>query len=77
MPQLHAQSSDSELNTIAGTTIQIRVPVSIHHTWEMLEECLVEHLPLVGQIDTFPGEDSIYRVQGLWELCRALPPCLF
>ena len=61
MPQLHAQSSDSDdhsslclqLNTIAGTMIQIHVPVSIDHTWEMLEEYLVEHLPLVSEIGTF------------------------
>ena len=52
MSQFHAQSSDSDdrsslclqLNTIAGLTIQIHAPVSIHHTWEMLEEYLVEHL---------------------------------
>ena len=31
------------LTTLAGTVIQIQVPVSIHHTWEMLEEYLVEH----------------------------------
>ena len=64
MSQFHPQSSDSDdrsslclqLNTIAGTTIEIHVPVSIHHTWEMLEEYLVEHLPLVSQIDTFGCE---------------------
>ena len=55
MAQSHAQSSDWEdpsflrlyLTTIAPTVIQIQVPASIHHTWEMLEEYLVEHLPLV------------------------------
>ena len=55
MAQSHALSSDWEdpsflrlyLTTIAPTVIQIQVPASIHHTWEMLEEYLVEHLPLV------------------------------
>ena len=64
MAQSHAQSSDWDdtsslrlyLTTIAGTVIQTQVPVSIHHTWEMLEEYLVEHLPLVSHIDTFGCE---------------------
>ena len=33
------------LTTLARTVIQMQVPVSIHHTWEMLEEYPVEHLP--------------------------------
>ena len=35
------------LTTLAGTVIQLQVPVSIYRTWEMLEEYLVEHLPLL------------------------------
>ena len=50
--QSTAQSSDWEdpsslrlyLTTIAGTVIQIQEPESVHHTWEMLEEYLVERL---------------------------------
>ena len=45
-----------QLKTIAGTTIQIHVPVSIFHTWEMLEEYLVEHLSAVSHLDTFGCE---------------------
>ena len=64
MSQLHAQSGDGDdncplclqLNTIAGTTVQVYVPVSIYHTWEMLEEYLVEHLPAVSHLDTFGCE---------------------
>ena len=64
MAQSHAQCSDWDdpsslrlyLTTMAGTVIQTQVPLSIHHTWEMLEEYLVEHLPLVSHIDTFGCE---------------------
>ena len=63
MSQFQAQGSDSDdrsplclqLTTLAAA-IQIHVPVSMHHTWEMLEEYLVEHLPLVSQLDTFGCE---------------------
>ena len=41
---------------LAGTVIQMQVPVSIHHTWEMLEEYLVEHLPRNSLTDTFGCE---------------------
>ena len=34
----------------------MQVPVSIHHTWDMLEEYLVERLPLNSLIDTFGCE---------------------
>ena len=44
------------LTTLAGTVIQMQVPVSIHHTWEMLEEYLVEHLPRNSLIKTFGCE---------------------
>ena len=44
------------LTTLAGTVIQMQVPVSIHHTWEMLEEYLVEHLPRNSLIETFGCE---------------------
>ena len=46
MAQSQAQDADWEddsflrlyLTTLAGTVIQLQVPFSIHHTWEMLEE---------------------------------------
>ena len=44
------------LTTLAGTVIQMQVPVSIHHTWETLEEYLVEHLPRNSLIETFGCE---------------------
>ena len=44
------------LTTLAGTVIQLHVPVSIYHTWEMLEEYLVEHLPCISPIETFGCE---------------------
>ena len=44
------------LTTLAGTVIQMKVPVSIHHTWAMLEEYLVEHLPRNSPIETFGCE---------------------
>ena len=64
MAQPHAQDADWEddsflrlyLTTLAGTVIQMQVPVSIHHTWEMLEEYLVEHLPRSSLMDTFGCE---------------------
>ena len=60
----HAQQADWEedsllrlyLTTLAGTVIQLHVPVSIYHTWEMLEEYLVEHLPCISTIETFGCE---------------------
>ena len=64
MAQPQAQDTDWDddsflrlyLTTLAGTVIQMQVPVSIHHTWDMLEEYLVEHLPLNSLIDTFGCE---------------------
>ena len=68
MAQPHAQDDDWDdpsflrlfLTTLAGAVIQVQVPVSIHHTWEMLEEYLVEHLPLVSFIDTFGCELTLF-----------------
>ena len=64
MAQSQAQDADWEddsflrlyLTTLAGTVIQLQVPVSIHHTWEMLEEYLIEHLPRNSLIETFGCE---------------------
>ena len=64
MAQPQAQDTDWDddsflrlyLTTLAGTVIQMQVPVSIHHTWDMLEEYLVEHLPRNSLIDTFGCE---------------------
>ena len=44
------------LTTLAGTVIQLHVPVSIYHTWDMLEEYLIEHLPCISPIETFGCE---------------------
>ena len=44
------------LTTMAGTGMQIVVPVSIHHRWDMLEDHLVENLPAVSHLDTFGCE---------------------
>ena len=44
------------LTTLAGTVIQLHVPVSVYHTWDTLEEYLVEHLPCVSPIETFGCE---------------------
>ena len=41
---------------MAGTVIQIVVPVSIHHRWDMLEDHLVERSPAVSHLDTFGCE---------------------
>ena len=60
----HFQQADWEedsflrlhLTTLAGTVIQLHVPVSIHHTWDMVEEYLIEHLPCISPIETFGCE---------------------
>ena len=44
------------LTTLAGTVIQLPVPVSIYHTWDMLEEYLVERLRYISPIETFGCE---------------------
>ena len=44
------------LTTLAGTVIQLHVPVSIYHTRDMLEEYLIEHLPCISPIETFGCE---------------------
>ena len=60
----HVQQTDWEedsflrmnLTTLAGTVIQLHVPVSIYHTWDTLEEYLIEHLPCISPIETFGCE---------------------
>ena len=56
------------LTTLAGTVIQLQVPVSIYHTWEMLEEYLVEHLPCISPIETFGCELTLLNAdtEELW-----------
>ena len=44
------------LTTIAGIDIEISAPVTIHHQWDMLEDFLVENLPLVSHLETFGCE---------------------
>ena len=51
-----------QLVTVASTVIRIDVPVSIHHTWEMLEAYLVEHLPFVSHLDIFGCELTLLDV---------------
>ena len=71
MAQSQAQNADWEddsllrlyLTTLAGTVIQLQVPVSIHHTWEMLEEYLVEHLPRNSLIETFGCELTLINAE--------------
>ena len=41
------------LTTLAGTEIQLPAPVSIYHTWNMLEDYLTEHLPYISPVETF------------------------
>ena len=49
------------LTTMAGTEIQIVVPFSIHHNWEMLEDYLVEHLPGISATQSItPLKGSIF-----------------
>ena len=50
------------LTTLAGTVIQLQVPLSIYHTWDMLEEYLVEHLPRHSLIDTFGCELTLLNM---------------
>ena len=59
------------LITMAGTAIQIVVPVSTHHHWDMLEEYLVENLPAVSSLDTFGCELTLLALcdpiqEALW-----------
>ena len=51
-----AEWEEDSLLRLAGTVIQLQVPVSIYHTWEMLEEYLVERLPCISPIETFGCE---------------------
>ena len=57
------------LTTMAGNEIQIVVPLSIHHNWEMLEDYLVEHLPVVSQLDTFGCELTLLHADSQHALC--------
>ena len=45
-----------KLVTMAGNEIEVIVPVSIYHHWEMLEDYLVELLPKRFGLDTFGCE---------------------
>ena len=49
--------------------IQIVVPISIHHNWEMLEDYLVEHLPAVGQLDACGCELTLVDADTHQVLC--------
>ena len=51
------------LTTLAGTVIQLHVPVSIDHTWDRVEEYLIEHLPCVSPIETFGCELTLLNTQ--------------
>ena len=57
------------LTTMAGNEIQIVVPLSIHHNWEMLEDYLVEHLPAVSQLDAFGCELTLLDADSQHALC--------
>ena len=58
--------------TMAGNESQIVVPFSVHHNWEMLEDHLVEHLPAVGQLNTFGCEVTLLEADTQHVLCD---PC--
>ena len=57
------------LTTMAGNDKQLVVPVSIHHSWEMLEDYLVEHLPMVARLDTFVCELTLLGADTNLALC--------
>ena len=54
---------------MAGNEIQVIVPVSIYHNWEMLEDYLVEHLSKCCGLDTFGCEPMLLAVDTLHPLC--------
>ena len=62
---------------MAGTAIQIEVPVSIHHTWDMLEAYLVENLPAVSSLDTFGCELTLFDVETQLALCDPIQEALW
>ena len=53
----------------AGNEIQVVVPVSIYHNWEMLEDYLVEHLSKNCGLDAFGCELTLLAVETLHPLC--------
>ena len=58
-----------KLVTMAGNEIQVVVPVSIYHNWEMLEDYLVELLSKSCGLDTFGCELTLLTVDTLHSLC--------
>ena len=65
------------LTTVAGTVIQIVVPVSIHHSWDMLEDYLVENLPAVGHLNTFGCELTLLDADAHQALCDPIQEALW
>ena len=57
-----------KLFTIAGNEIQVVVPISIYHNWEMLEDCLVELLSKSFGLDTF-GCFFSTSTDAVWAWC--------
>ena len=54
-----------KLVTMAGNEIQVAVPISIYHHWEMLEDYLVELLSKSFGLDTFGCELTLLTVDTL------------
>ena len=57
-----------KLITMAGNEIQVIVPVSIYHNWEMLEDYLVMHLSNNFGLNTFGCELTLLAVETLHPL---------
>ena len=72
-----SSSYSLHLITMAGTAIHIVAPVSIHHTWDMLEEHLVENLPAVSSLDMFGCELTLLDVDTHQALCDPIQEALY
>ena len=62
---------------MAGTVIQMGVPVSRHHRWDMLEDYLVENLPAVSRLDTFGCELTLLDSYTHQALCDPIQEALW
>ena len=62
---------------MAGTVIQIVLPVSMHRRWDMLEDYLVENLPAVSHLDTFGCELTLLDSYTHQTLCDPIQEALW
>ena len=65
------------LTTIAGTDIEIAAPVRVHHRWDMLEDFLVEKLPVVSHLETFGCELTLLHPHTQEALCDPIQEALW